>query len=41
MRTITNTYNVYKFEELTKDAQRDAIEKWYESDDRSFKIVRV
>src|SRR5271169_3042881 len=29
-------YNVYKFEELSKEAKKKAIDKWYESEDYPF-----
>lgn len=34
MRTITNTFNVYNFDELTQDGKKQAIEKWYADGNR-------
>ena len=32
----TRTYNVYKFNELTKEAKENAINKWYEDEEYPF-----
>lgn len=34
MRTIAESYNVYKFSELSSEAKEQAIEKWYNEDEQ-------